>query len=320
MSDTTPIESEALARYLAGASDAPERERVERWSAAAPAHAAELAALRRIWDSAGQARPMSEPDVDVAWRRVNDRIEGAGGGGRVVPFNVKRWLAAAAVIAGVVFATRLLFAQATVQLAATGAYVRSTLADSSRVVLAPGSHLTARLGDERRITLHGEAYFEVARDTEHPFTVAAADVDVTVLGTAFEVTAYDSSAVVQVRVREGRVQVVAERDTVVLHAGERARYDRAKHELERGANGPLEHWGDRLLQFDQAPLELVREQLQQRFHVELELANAAIGQCRLTATFEDEPVDTVLQVIADTFGLRVVHTGPGRYRFEGDGC
>lgn len=320
MSDTTPIESEALARYLAGESDAPERERVERWAAADPAHVAELAELRRIWDAAEQAAPMPEPDVDAAWRRVHDRIEGSGGGGRVIPFNVKRWLAAAAVVAGVVFATRLLFAPATVELAATGAHVRSTLADSSRVVLTPGSRLTARIGDDRRITLRGEAYFEVARDTAHPFTVATAEVDVTVLGTAFEVTAYDTSTTVQVRVREGRVQVVAAGDTVVLHAGERVRYDRTKHELERGANGPLEHWGDRLLQFDQAPLALVREQLQQRYHVDLELANAAIGQCRLTATFEDEPVDTVLQVIADTFGLRVVHLGRGRYRFEGDGC
>jgi ferric-dicitrate binding protein FerR (iron transport regulator) len=160
----------------------------------------------------------------------------------------------------------------------------------------------------------------VARDTARPFTVEAGAVDVTVLGTAFEVTAFDTAATVLVRVREGRVHVTAGPDTALLQAGDQVRYDRTRHLLERGRNGPLEQWGDRVLQFDQAPMDLVVERLQQRYGLELELANAAIARCRLTATFEDEPVDTVLQVIADTFGLRVVHTGPDRYRFEGDGC
>lgn len=320
MNERTPIDSEALARYLAGASDAPERERVEAWAASDPDHAHELEALRRIWDDAAEAMPLPELDVDAGWLKVEQRMGGAAGRGTVIPLNARRWLAAAAVIAGLLFAGRMLFGPRTVELAATGASVHGTLADSSRVVLAPGSRLTADLGRQRTIRLQGEAYFEVARDTARPFTVHTDEVDVTVLGTAFEVSAFDTARVVRVRVREGRVQVAAGPDTVVLRAGEQARYDRVDHQLQRMANGPLEHWGDRLLQFDQAPLPVVVAELQRRYGVKVELGNGPMAACRLTATFEDEPVETVLQVIADTFGLRVVHLAPGRYRLEGDGC
>jgi ferric-dicitrate binding protein FerR (iron transport regulator) len=126
--------------------------------------------------------------------------------------------------------------------------------------------------------------------------------------------------VVRVRVREGRVQVVAGPDTLILRGGEQAQYDRVGRQLERSVNGPLEHWGDKLLQFEQAPLPMVVAELQRRYGVEVELGNAPIAACRLTATFDDETVETVLQVIADTFGLRVVHLAPGRFRLEGNGC
>jgi ferric-dicitrate binding protein FerR (iron transport regulator) len=54
--------------------------------------------------------------------------------------------------------------------------------------------------------------------------------------------------------------------------------------------------------------------------VEVELANEAIGRCALTATFEEEPVEQVLQVVAATFGLQVEPIAPGRYMLIGDGC
>ena len=114
-------------------------------------------------------------------------------------------------------------------------HVAATLADSSRVVVSPGSELKARMGKERQVALRGEAYFEVERDGSRPFIVEAGELRVTVLGTGFEVTAYDTAATALVRVRHGSVSVVANGDTVVLATGERARYDRQQHILQREA-------------------------------------------------------------------------------------
>ena len=93
-------------------------------------------------------------------------------------------------------------------------YVTSTaeprsiqMADGSTVHLAPDSAIALDFdGDERRARLmKGEAFFEVAPDADHLFTVAAREVKTTVLGTAFNVRLGDRGAVVAVR--EGRVRV-----------------------------------------------------------------------------------------------------------------
>jgi len=54
--------------------------------------------------------------------------------------------------------------------------------------------------------------------------------------------------------------------------------------------------------------------------VRIDLNGANVERCRLTATFDDEPVDLVLQVIADTFGLEVRVAEDGTYLLEGEGC
>ncbi|MEO8588025.1 MAG: FecR domain-containing protein, partial [Flavobacteriales bacterium] len=262
-------------------------------------------------------------DVDAAWSRLSDRIAGAEGRGRVVPLrrsNGLRWLAAAAVITGLFFGVRYLFNTETQKLMATTDHVRSTLADSSSVILSPGSRLNARMKNERHIALSGEAYFEVKRDAQRPFVVETEDVTVTVLGTGFVVSAYDTSNSVLVRVRHGKVRVVAEGDSVVLVAGGYARYNRAAHLLERLAAPPAEVWGDRIIQFEQAPMAEVVDQLQRIFKVQVDLANPALANCKLTASFEDEPIDYILRVIADTYGLRLTEQAPGHYVLDGDGC
>jgi len=324
MNGSEPIDSELLARYLADEAAASDRDAVERWAASDTEHARELAQMQRIWVLGAEGHPLEEVDTDQAWDRMAQRMDEAEGKGRVILLGgrarMRRYIAAAAVITGVVFAVRFLFGPSTENVVAETAPIRATLADSSRVTLLPGTRIKARMGDERHVSLSGRAYFEVTKDPEHPFVVDAGALTVTVLGTAFEVTAYDTASSMQVRVREGRVQVVITSDTLVLVAGEHARFDRAKQVLERETAGPVERWGGRILQFEQAPLTLVVLQLRERYGVEVELANDAIGRCALTATFEEEPVERVLQVVAETFGLRMELIAPGRYMLDGDGC
>lgn len=131
--------------------------------------------------------------------------------------------------------------------------------------------------------------------------VEAGEVTVTVLGTAFEVSAFDTSSSVLVRVRHGKVRVVAEGDSVVGRRLRTVQQDRAS----AGALGRTtgEDFGDRIIQFNEAPMTAVVEQLQTLFSVKVELAHEGLKGCALTATFEDEPVDYILRVIADTYRL-----------------
>lgn len=323
MNEVPNSRSEQLARYLSGESDAGERRAVEAWAAEAPAHAEELAQMRRTWDlaSGGDLPPV---DVDRAWSRVQARIAEAEGLGRVVPMRgpgrAMRWFAAAAMITGLALGVQYWFNQRPQELMATNAHVRTLLKDSSTVVLSPGTHLNARISDERRVELNGQAYFEVQRDVERHFVVHTDDVTVTVLGTAFEVSAFDTANSVLVRVRHGRVQVVASGDTVVLEAGGYARYNRKAHILERLPAPPAEVWGEHIIQFQDAPVALVVQRLEELFPVKITLGNEALKQCKLTATFEDEPIAYILRVIADTYGATLVEQAPGTFVLDGEGC
>ena len=86
-----------------------------------------------------------------------------------------------------------------------------TLADGSQVWLNAGSSVTypvAFVGNERRVAITGEAYFEVAHNTAMPFKVSKGEMEVTVLGTHFNVNAYDDESDIKVTLLEGSVKVI----------------------------------------------------------------------------------------------------------------
>ncbi|MCB0767250.1 MAG: FecR domain-containing protein [Flavobacteriales bacterium] len=315
--------SGSLARYLSGEASLEERLAVEAWATADPANAAEFEHMRSIWElGAGSAAP--GVDVDRAWSQLQARIAEAEGRGRVIPLHrgrmLTRWVAAAAVLIGLFVGVRYWNDQRPQELMATTEHLRTVLKDKSTVVLSPGSRANVRMKDERRITLHGEGYFEVERDEARPFVVTTEAVTVTVLGTAFEVSAFDTSSSVLVRVRHGKVRVEAEGDTVFLEAGGYARFNKTAHLLERLPAPPATVFGDRIIQFQQAPMSAVVAQLEQLFQVRVQLAHEGLERCVLTATFEDEPIDYILRVIADTYGLTLTQGAPGTYLLDGPGC
>lgn len=320
MDEPLDITSEQLARYVAGEADVTERSLVERWAAANEDNRRELEAMLAIWSESSDPAPAV--DVDAAWQKVRSRIDGVTRSGRIIPLwqrPVMRWAAAAAVVAGL-FGIGRLFTPTGQELVAFAEPVTMRLKDSSEVVLSPGSRIDARMGRERAIALEGKAWFEVAHDPEHPFVVRSGELEVAVLGTGFEVSAYDTSKTWAVRVRHGRVRVVAGSEHVELTAGQRVRFNRNSGALEPEKPVTVEAWGDRIVQFQNAALGDVVVELQRIYHVRVDLSNASLRRCRLTATFEDEPIDQVLTVIAGTFGLRVTRPAADNYLLEGDGC
>lgn len=320
----SPIDSELLARYIAGEADDAERGAVRSWAEASPDNAEELQRMGRIWEWGAVPAGRAEWDTDAAWQKLDARIEGNVIGGKVIPFArrtiVLRWVAAAAVLAGLAFAIQWFMKPEVERFAATDVHLDATLSDGSTVELSPGTTMEVKMAGDRNVELNGEAYFAVERDEKRPFTVSVEDVTVTVLGTAFEVSAYDTASAVLVRVRSGRVQVVAGLDTVILGAGERVHYDKARHFLERSLAPPAEVWGTRIIHFEGATLAQVADQLQRLFKVRIDLGNEAIARCTLTAEFENEPIGSILKIIAETFALELKEVDAAHYRLDGEGC
>jgi transmembrane sensor len=102
------------------------------------------------------------------------------------------------------------------------------LPDGTNVWLNAESSLrfpTVFNGDHRNVELTGEAYFEVAKDKHKPFTITANAVKVEVLGTHFNVNAYNDESTINTVLLEGRVKV-SSNTTVMLSPGQQAKFNR----------------------------------------------------------------------------------------------
>lgn len=100
-----------------------------------------------------------------------------------------------------------------------------TMTDGSRVWLNAGSSITYPVpftGNERKVSIEGEAYFEVAPDIARPFMVTKGGTIIKVLGTHFNVNAYDDEADFRITLLEGSVQVTDQQQKAVLKPGEQA--------------------------------------------------------------------------------------------------
>ncbi|MCC6288472.1 MAG: FecR domain-containing protein [Chitinophagaceae bacterium] len=100
-----------------------------------------------------------------------------------------------------------------------------TLSDGSRVWLNAGSSITypvAFTASERKALVEGEAYFEVAHDASKPFIVSKGSTTIRVLGTHFNVNAYDDEADIRITLLQGAIRVTSNKQVAAVKPGEQA--------------------------------------------------------------------------------------------------
>jgi ferric-dicitrate binding protein FerR (iron transport regulator) len=188
-----------------------------------------------------------------------------------------------------------------------------TLADGSTVELAPASRL--RVADrfqrsERTVTLEGEAFFQVTRDSARPFIVRSAVAETRVLGTSFDVSAYAGSSA-QVAVASGRVRVqgIQARDSAVLDAGQVAEVQQSGEVEVRAVDvADLTAWREGRLVFRDMSFAEVGAVLERWYGIEVVIADSTLATTHVTAFFQQQPLEDVLQALAETVGARYQRT------------
>lgn len=345
MADQQPIDDALLSKYLAGETDSNESARVQQWLASqetAPGEPsqADFVQFERIWRSA--APPNQRPiDTDAAWQKVHRTMRQADTAS--IPFTVATkperrrflgvyrsgWQLAAGLLlaAGVGWMALRLVKPTTeavelLTLKTTDTFLQATLPDGTKILLNRQStfRYPARFSDDRReVTLLGEAFFEVTPDAQRPFCIRARQTSIQVLGTSFNVRAYDPN--VSVAVRTGKVQFASGRQAILLTKNQQATFiasvDTIRQSLQVSPNVFAYKTGQ--LVFTDEPLDEVVQTLNKVYNADVRLANARLGRCRLTTRFINSPLDTVVAITAETLGLQVRHEGK-RVILDGTGC
>ncbi|MEQ6119616.1 FecR domain-containing protein [Reichenbachiella sp. MALMAid0571] len=181
------------------------------------------------------------------------------------------------------------------------------LPDGTMVKLNSNSYLEypKNFGDERRIKLIGEAFFDVVRDPSRPFIVESENLNVRVLGTSFNIKAYPYDAVYSVAVKSGLVSVSDQsksKNTVIteLKANEVVDYMHNTGEFKAYEirDDQFFAWKDGILVFQKADFDEIIERLEKWYGVEFELQGKHPIASGFSGRYENASLQHVLQGIS----------------------
>lgn len=182
------------------------------------------------------------------------------------------------------------------------------LADGTQVWLSPSSSLeypAAFTGALREVRLSGEAFFEVAHDKEHPFIIQSGNIETKVLGTSFNIQAYDNQEEINVTVVTGKVNVTNKTkvENVELVANQRAVFHRKTtalvKEAENIAAAPamLKRKEGEFV-FNNQKLGKLADDLREYFGVDI-IVPDSLKECNVTISFSiGETIEGVLEPLA----------------------
>jgi len=190
-----------------------------------------------------------------------------------------------------------------------GGQYQVELPDGSRVWINAASSLrfpTSFSGKERRVEIDGEAYFEVAKNKSMPFIVQVKDAEVQVLGTHFDVMAYDEEGYVNTTLLEGSVKFVSGGKISLLKPGQQSQLSR-DGQMKLISDVDIDKvmaWKNGLFVFDNSDLESVMRQLSRWYDIDViyrtrNAATSFVGEIPRTSKLSD-----VLKVFELTSKLR----------------
>ena len=256
---------------------------------------------------------LNRADKERIFRNLDSRIDAFLPADKVIKF---QWLRVAAAIfvaftVGIVLyhnhypsASQLTYNEIRIPL---GTKKQITLPDESTVVLNSGSVL--RIPNDfakgkRKIILIGEGYFQIKRDTLHPFVIHSGQLQTTVLGTSFNIKAYPEDKNIQIAVTSGRVKIdeLAKvnltrslttgitRDQILLYTKEKG-----LAAITHGDAELVSSWKSNLLNFDNASISEIARTLARWYNVKVKLdGNNCDPNKRYTLHFNNEPLNNVL--------------------------
>lgn len=195
-----------------------------------------------------------------------------------------------------------------------GKKAQVTLPDGTEVWLNAASSLrypVAFNGTIREVILNGEAYFDVKQQSEKPFVVRSGEMDVQVLGTAFNVNAYEQT--IFTTLEKGKVKVNSKNNSITLSPGEQSTCNSAGGVLKKGPVYTRSYtgWKDGELYLEDMSLSRITQQLGRSYDYEFEFADAGLKDIHFTV---DMAVPDNLQAVLDhisstTDGLRFTVSG-----------
>lgn len=192
------------------------------------------------------------------------------------------------------------------------------LSDGTFVILNAGSKLTYPKefsGNKREVMLSGQAFFRVHPNKEKPFIVKTKKMDVTALGTSFEVFSFDRDKNMETTLLNGKIKVEPKdhKDMItgeyILNPNEKFSCEQGKVQIHKVDANSYSAWrtGGRLI-FKNETLAMILPRLEKWYGQKIECATKAANHYRFTFTLRNEPLDLILNIMS--------HSAPITYKLK----
>jgi len=321
-----------LAKYLSGEAGEKDRSTVEKWIQRDLNHRKSFEETKMYWNKIENQEP-SFINVDAAWNKLHKRIyqeeKVSEQPPSVIPLQTRllKYAAAIVVLIGIGLGGFYLYQgieqtmnTIAVQTPSDKGTKQIYLPDGSMAYLNYNSRVTYPknfLEEHRNIRIRkGEVYFDVERNPERPFVISARDARIEVLGTSFNVNTNFPDEKVEVYVQSGKVKLSREKDPgkyLILEPGYKGVLTPSSLKKVKNTDQNYIAWATGKLTFKNKRLEEVMQTLMRTYHVNIKAEDAGINNYKITTHFTQEPIDTVLTVIATTFNLEVEQTQNDTY-------
>ena len=268
--------------------------------------------MKKIWDDSRQLAATSTVNEDQAWQKFQKRVH-------KTPIRRSNWTlariaASFIIVAGLGFLAYLLLNDPVEQVAvvAQQEVLIDTIPDGSVVTLNKSSSLSypSKFNKgSRNVVLKGEAFFNVVPDKKKPFIVTVNDLQVTVVGTSFNIKSLNG--ITEVVVETGTVRISRAQNAIELRANEKLIVNASDSVLEK------EEVEDQLYKYyrtkefvcDETPLWKLVQVINEAYNSKVVIGNPAIRDMSITTTFHNESLEQVLNVIGITFNIKVSKEG-----------
>ncbi len=312
------MNDDLLVKYLTGETTADETESVEQWLNASEANRKYFNQYSFIWEESKRLEPTLTVSEDDAWDRFKEFREKRQEKETPViklPPRFPAWLRIAAVIVliatigglymyneGVFSTGRLVSFQSGEKV------IADTLPDGSIVTLNKHSVLSYPskfTGTNRTVKLEGEAFFNVTPDKRKPFIIHIAKVDITVVGTSFNVKG--SAGKTSVIVETGIVEVSIRKEQIRLNPKERVVVfeDNSLSIKEKTTDMLYNYYRTKEFVCDNTPLWKLIDAINDAYQADIVIGDNRLKNLPLTTTFHDESLEEILKVIRETFNIQM---------------
>ncbi len=321
-----------IVKELSGENSAEDQKRLRVWLNEDKENQRIFDSYQATWDEMDRVNGKSFREVDVEWARLENEIDFEASAPKATQRslfgNLYRYAAALLFVVFAGFAVYyFLNHQGAEQLVAELQIQEVELSEGSKVTVNSNSKLsypTTFEKDRRVVSLSGEAFFEIAKDPDRPFIIQAGDIQVEVLGTSFNVKAYENHNEIEVTVSTGKVAVYRPEnpdEKVILIKGQKAIFYKSTTKIETSINDNInfQAWKTKQIIFEDTPLPEVVHIINEIYKSDLKLIGTQLNECPVTTTFDNQSLKSVLNVLENTLDLKIEQKG-NTFEISGEGC